>query len=276
MAAENVLGIIGCVVLADELSYVLSRDRDLYRTFIVENEAGRVLQDKLALHQVDSEMLTPDELERARSQDRYSVLIWVNPAGPHDNQAELRAMVKGAAENLNGSVGLCLCFYGLCHNSLWKIDQLGEEVGVPMMLLTDLRGEPVDDCFGANIGGKGEYLDAIVDKRGTIFVSPGYAENWQMRQSKKSIENIVEQVENMRYVFQRMEHSRVMRLDNGLGEKDKFESRVEAFAKIFDMEVASKECGLWVFEHTYSLAKKKLARMRPLTLAPLKTKEAVF
>ncbi len=275
MAAENVLGIIGCIVLADELSFILSRDRDLYRTFIIENEAGMVLRDKLALHQVDAEILTLDELERARSQDRYSVLIWMNPAGPHDNQAELRATVKGAAENLNGSVGLCLCFYGLCRNSLWNIDRLGEEVGVPMMILTDLRGEPVDDCFGANMGGKKEYLDAIVKNRGTIFVSPGYAENWHRRQIKKPLEKIIEQVENMRFVFEHMEYSKVMRLENGLGDTEEFRTRVEAFARIFDFDVLSKDCGLGVFEHTYSLAKKKLAMMRPLTLAPLRTKEAV-
>jgi len=276
MAADNVLGIIGCVVLADELSYVLSRDRDLYRTFIVENEAGLVLRDKLAWHQVDAEMLTLDELDRARSQDRYSVLIWINPAGPHDNQSELRGLVKKAAQDLLGSVGLCLCFYGLCRNSLWRIDQLGEEVGVPMMILTDPWGEPVDDCFGANMGGKKKYLDAIVNNRGTIFVSPGYAENWQRRQSVKPLEKIIEQVENMRFVFERMEYSRVMKLENGLGDRSKFDSRVEAFAKIFDFSVVSRECGLGVFENTYSLAKKKLAKMRPLTLAPTRTKEVVL
>jgi hypothetical protein len=28
------------------------------------------------------------------------------------------------------------------------------------------------------MGGKKDYLDAIIHHRGTIFVSPGYAENW--------------------------------------------------------------------------------------------------
>jgi hypothetical protein len=276
MAADNVLGIIGCVVLADELSYVLSRDRDLHRTFILENEAGLILQDKLARRQVDAEMVTLDDLERARSQDRYSVLIWMNPAGSHGHQSELRSLVKRAAESLNGSVGICLCFYGLCRNSLWKIDRMGEEVGIPMMILTDLKGEPVDDCFGANIGGKKEDLDIIARNRGTIFVSPGYAENWQRRQSGKPLDRIIEQVENMRLVFEQTEYSKVMMLDNGLGERDEFEGRVEAFAKIFDLRIASRECGFGVFEHTYSLSKKKLAMLRPLSLAPLKNKVTVL
>lgn len=275
MAAENVLGIIGCIVLADELSYVLSRDRDLYKTFIVENEAGEVLQEKLARRQVEAELLGLDDLGRARHQDRYSVLIWMNPAGPHDNQEELRALVKGAAECLSGSVGMCLCFYGLCRNSLWKIERMGEEVGVPMMLLTDLRGEAVDDCFGANVGGKKEYLDAIVNNRGTIFVSPGYAENWKRRQSKKTIDKVMEQIENLSFIFHRMEYTKVMKLENGLGDVAKFEERVDAFARIFELQVMAMECGLGVFEHTYSLAKMKMAMMRPMTLAPSKNRESV-
>lgn len=276
MAADNVLGIIGCVVLADELSHVLSRDEDLHRVFILENDAGVILKDKLARYQVDAELVTLGDLERARSQDRYSVLIWMNPAGPHDDQAELRAQVRHAAERLSGSVGMCLCFYGLCRNSLWKIERMGEEAGVPMMILTDPKGHPVDDCFGANLGGKKEYLDAIVDHRGTIFVTPGYAENWQRRQNKKPIDKIVEQVENTRFVFERMGYSKIMRLENGLGDSKKFEGRVGAFARMFDLEVLSKQCRLWVFEHSYSLAKTRLAMMRPLTLAPPRIREAVL
>lgn len=261
------LGIVGCVVLADELSYVLSRDRDLHRTFIVENDAGLVLRDKMARRETDCEMVAVDDLERVRSQNLFSVLAWMNPAGPHDDRAELRAVVRSAAENLSSSIGLCLCFYGLCRNSLWMIDQLAEEVGVPMMVLTDVRGEQVDDCFGANIGGRKEYLDAIIDNRGTIFVSPGYAENWHRRQSRKSVDRIVEQVENLRFIFEHLEYSRIMKLENGLGDRGKFEDRINAFARMFDLDVVARKCGLEVFEHTYSLAKEKLAMMAPLPLA---------
>ena len=86
-----------------------------------------------------------------------------------------------------------------------------------MMILSDQDGKDVDDCFGANMGGKKAYLDSIRQNRGTIIVSPGYAENWQRRQSQKGLATIIEQVENMRFVFERMEYSTVVRLENGLG-----------------------------------------------------------
>jgi hypothetical protein len=258
MASENVLGVVGCTVLLDELSHVLSQDSDLGRVCIIDNEGGRLLHQKLSERGVGSELLLPGELEQTAFSERFSVLAIINPAGPHDNQSELRGLVKEAAVKIAPYSGLCLCFYGLCRNALWKIDRLGEEVGAPMMILTDTEGKEVDDCFGANIGGKKAYLDAIVHHRGTIFVSPGYAENWQRRQSQKDFPKMIEQVENMRFVFERMGYRTVMKLENGLGDQERFNERVSGFAKIFDMSVASKECGLTVFEHSYALAKSKL------------------
>ena len=85
MGVGNVLGVIGCVVLADELGYVLSRDRDLSRVFIVDNEGGRILKGKLARQQIEAELINPTEMDRASKQDRFTALIWMNPAGPHDN-----------------------------------------------------------------------------------------------------------------------------------------------------------------------------------------------
>jgi hypothetical protein len=176
MAPGNVLSIIGCTVLTDELSYVLTRDQDIEKVYIIESEGGRLFQKKLAAQGVGSEMLPAVDLDAMKSNDGYTILVDIHPAGPHDNQNELREMVKEAAIRLAPHAGFCLCFYGLCRNALWKIDKLGNEVGLPMMILTDVEGKDVDDCFGANIGGKKPYLDAIVNNRGTIFVSPGYAE----------------------------------------------------------------------------------------------------
>lgn len=265
MAAENVLGVIGCIVLADELSYVLSRDRDLYRTFIVDNREGEVLQDKLARREIEAEMLDQEDLERVRAQDRYSVIIWMNPAEPRGT-GKLRDIVRVAAESLSGSVGLCLCFYGACGNKLCNIDQMGDEVGTPMMIITDLRGEEVDDCFCANIGGRREYLDALADRRDTLFVTSGYVEALRRRRGGPFD---LGRAEDAPPVLWRTGCSTVTRLENGLEEMDEYEERVDILAKFLDLKVLSMPCGLGVFEHSYSLAKKKLAMMRPLTLAPL-------
>lgn len=269
MAVGNVLGIVGCVVLADELAHVISKDRDIYHVFVVDNEAGAILKDKLHRYAIEPEMVALDALERASLQDHYSVLISMNQAGPHDDQQELRRIVERAVMPLVDHAGLCLCFYGLCRNSLWKIDRMGEEMGVPMMILTDTEGREVDDCFGANLGGKREYLEAICKNRGTLFVSPGYAENWQRRQSKKDFPKIIEQVENMRAIFELMGYDRIMKLDNGLGDPQEFNERIAGFAKIFDMSVKERSCSLGVFENSYSLAKARLIDLRPRSLVPM-------
>jgi hypothetical protein len=100
--------------------------------------------------------------------------------------------VENGVVALRDKVGMCLRSYGRCRNALWKIHKMGVKTGVPIMILTYLQGKDVDDCFGANMGGKKEYLDAIIHHRGTIFVSPGYAENWSWRQSQKPIDKTIE------------------------------------------------------------------------------------
>ena len=264
MAAGNVLGVVGCIVLADELSYVLSRDRDLYRTFIVDNEEGVILQGKLARREIEAEILEPDDLERARAQDRYSVLIWMNPVEPQ-RAGELREVVRSAAEQLSGSVGLCFCFYGLCRNMLANIDQMGEEVNMPMMIITDLRGEEVDDCICANMGGRREYRDALSGHQDTLFVTSGYIENLDRRGIRPFDPGRPEETP----VLWRTGCSSVTMLENDLVEKNEYGERVDALAKVLELRTHAMPCGLGVFEHSYSLAKKKLAMMRPLTLAPL-------
>lgn len=63
-SSVDVLGIVGCVVLADELTYVLSLDRELHGTFVVVNEAGRTLMKKLARGNHDAELVPLEGLDK--------------------------------------------------------------------------------------------------------------------------------------------------------------------------------------------------------------------
>jgi hypothetical protein len=69
---------------------------------------------------------------------------------------------------------------------------------------------------------------------------------------------IMEEVERMRFIFERTGYSKVMMLHNGLGDQVKFDERVHSFAKIFEFQVLDRDCQLEVFEHSYADAKKTL------------------
>ncbi len=270
MERGKVLGVVGCVVLKDELAYVLSQDHDLKDIYLVNEEEGPYVAKEWVhlLPEKRIHLIEMEEMNKPGEKGSYSTLIWMKPAGPHDNAEELRGLVKSAALNIKDHVSYLLLFFGLCRNSLWHSERMGKEIGKPLMILVDAEGKEVDDCFGANFGGKKAYLEGIKKNRGTIFITPGYAENWTRRQEKKSLDKVVEQVENLRFVFERMDYHRVLKLDNGLGDPLKFNDRVKGFAKIFNFTIDSRPCPLEVFTHSYDLAKQRLMEGEPMHLTP--------
>jgi len=256
----RVLGVVCCLVLADELVHVLSRDPEIKQTFVFQGEEGAIFEKKFRAAQNTSEifLVSKDDLSRVNGSPGLKALVRTLPAGPHSNSVELRATIEGAVDEIKDHCDSIFLFYGLCRNSLYKTERIADRIGKPVTILTDLEGHPVDDCFGANIGGKRPYLDAIKQHHGTIFVFPGYAENWYRRQGKKDLVMIMEEVERMRFIFEHTGYDKVMMLQNGLGDTQKFDERVHGFAQIFDFQVLDRECHLDVFEHSYEEAKKAL------------------
>jgi hypothetical protein len=256
------LGVVCCLVLADELVHVVSRDDEVARVLVVKGEEGEVLERKLRENPRTFDMAMVDQVKLLRldGDEGLTVLVRVLPAGPHNNSGELRAAIEGAVDEICERCDSIFLFYGLCRNSLYKTERIADRIGKPVSLLVDTEGHTVDDCFGASIGGKRPYLNAIKENHGTIFVFPGYAENWYRRQGKKDLVKVVEQVEQMRFVFERTGYDRVMMLQNGLGDQDKFSERVNGFARMFDFQVLDRKCSLDVFEHSYAEAKKALDR----------------
>jgi hypothetical protein len=254
------LGVVCCLVLADELVHVISSDDEVTRVLVVKGEEGEILERKLrdGPRSFDVAMVDQAKLLRMDGDEGLTVLIRTLPAGPHNNSGELRATIEGAVDEISDRCDSIFLFYGLCRNSLYKTERIADRIGKPVNLLIDAEGHPVDDCFGANIGGRRPYLEAIKENHGTIFVFPGYAENWHRRQGKKDLVKVVEQVEQMRFVFERTGYDRVMMLENGLGDHDMFSERVNGFARMFNFQVMDRQCRLDVFEHSYAEAKKAL------------------
>lgn len=254
------LGVVCCLVLADELVHVISSDPEVTRALVVNGEEGSILEGKLRERSPPYELTMVDQVKLLRldRDEGLTLLVRVLPAGPHGNSGDLRAAIEGAVDEIVGKCDSIFLFYGLCRNSLYKTERIADRVSKPVSLLVDLDGHPVDDCFGANIGGKRQYLETIKQNHGTIFVFPGYAENWHRRQSKKDLVKVVEQVEQMRFVFERTGYNKVMMLENGLGDHDKFSHRINGFAQMFDFQILERQCRLDVFEHSYAEAKKAL------------------
>ncbi len=265
MALGNVLSIVGCVVLADELSYILSRDKDLSRAFIIDNDEGRLLSGMLKKQDIETEIIDPGEMHRASIQDRFSVLIWLNDASSCKNALDQRKKVNFSIANMAEHSGLCLCFYGRCNGAFDRLDDLEEDVRVPLMVLTDVAGDVVDDCMAANMGGQAEYRKTLSRNPDTFFLTPGFVEDWYKAHEHLGRRRMSQCA---RSLLQENGYSEIIKLDNGLGDSERVEEHLGLFSRCESIRVINRLCGLSVFENTYSIAKKMLAEMRPRTLAP--------
>jgi hypothetical protein len=131
-----------------------------------------------------------------------------------------------------------------------------EESEVPINYLTDGCGEIVDDCLAAIMGGKATYLEHLKKNKGTIFATTGYVETWKNRSQAMEIESLVQWVTELKNLFDMLGYDRVLILDDGLGDRDIFESDIRKFSQTFGLQLAREECSSFIFEQSYDEAKE--------------------
>ena len=257
MERGRALAIVGCTVLQEELFHVLRRDPEIDRIVLVERDEGVKVQPRL------ESALPGKHIVLVKAQDLalvahggFSIYLVLKTTSLHRDPEELRREVIETAQVLKPYVSSMLLFYGLCRNALRKMRKVSEEVGLPIMILTDPEGFEVDDCFGAVLGGKKKYLEHIKANHGTLFLTTGYAEHWSGKLGSKDMISALQAYEDLRFVFERCGYNKVLRLDTGLGDDKKFQKQVDMLVRTFDMKLEKKECDLSVFEHSYALAKQ--------------------
>lgn len=68
------------------------------------------------------------------------------------------------------------------------------------------------------------------------------------------------QIENYQMLFKTLGYTKVMMLDDGLGDREEFRRRVHVFASIFGFGIESTRCDMTLFERSYDMAKAKIPR----------------
>ncbi len=265
MKSERILGIISCYSLSDQILHLIERDEEIDQLLIINNPEGLRFFRKLGERSVatSARLIAEDQLPLRRTRG-FSVILWFNPAELHNNPADLQHSQSQALSKLSTHVDSVLFCYGLCRSSEQRIMDLMKHALVAVTFLTDYAGEIVDDCFAAILGGKRDYLECIKKHKGTLFASTGYAETWREKYREMDVESIVREVEGLKHMFDSLGYCQVLVLDDGLGDREKFEQDIQVFARVFDLELAMRRCGSKVFERSYDLAKLKIERRRVL------------
>jgi len=243
MNDEGRLAIVGCPVLEDEIIYLLSNDRELKDVFVVEDEHSRNLIRKLDPVRPGTRRIKESQVNDLPPSEGRSVLVWMKSMGLHEEPKELGAEVARTVKILDGSCSAILLFYGLCGNAFKNMNILFEDVQTPVLILTDEKGQIVDDCIAVPLGGTEGYYRLLKRYAGVFYMTPAWAENWPDLIKKMEITRGTEMtnLDMLKMLFEMAGYNRVLRINTGLGDTENFHAHVREFSQEFNFKEVDLE-----------------------------------
>ncbi|MDW5562341.1 MAG: DUF1638 domain-containing protein [Methanomassiliicoccus sp.] len=258
------MGVIGCTVLSNELTYLVARDPDVHTVVVVDNDEGRKLLIKLRRARA-CESLEPIMVDRLGSRwyDDDELLIWVNPSDMHNSQERMRNTMTAEIMLMSESVDCILLLYGQCRCQTLDIAALEEETEVPILYLVDHNNVVVDDCISAIMGSSERYLRTMMEFKGAFFITPGYVDGYTPKMESDDLVGLMDEIERMTIAFEAMGNPSLIKLDNQIEGGKEYHDMIDMFARTFGLEVHTIPCDLSVFDDSYDWAKNVMrARTR--------------
>ena len=195
-----VLSIIACGMLEDELAYVLSGDKELAQLILVENREHFGLQRKLeslgclpTIIPIDRvpEILIREHLpaifscfdfikkfRKNKNEPKVTVVANMMRRGLHADVEMVKMEVYGKIMEMSRFSDRILIFYGTCGHSLSNLEKDFKSLGCQLYFLKDEKGEIVEDCISAALGGNDVYGRTLCDSGGSFYLTPMWASNW--------------------------------------------------------------------------------------------------
>jgi hypothetical protein len=264
MTKNGILGIIGCPILEDEIVYAVKADRELSEVYVVEDENSRNLVRKLK-ERVPGVRTTLIGLEDMSSLEPsgFGIAVLMKPMALHEDPKQLRVEVEKAIEAFAPNCSSVLLFYGLCGNAFKDMPSLFAER--PLTILTDLQGNPVDDCIATVLGGTDGYYKLLKRYPGVFYLTPAWAENWRELIEKMEITRGIEKgdLSMLKWMFDAAGYKRALKIQTGHADDEAFEHQVQDFIHVFNFEKVELEKE-WItmeaVDHAYGNAKGRMDR----------------
>ena len=140
-----------------------------------------------------------------------------------------------------------LIFYGTCGHSLGNIEKHFEGLGCQLNFLKDDKGEIVEDCISAALGGNDAYAKTMSKGAGTFYLTPMWASGW-----KEFPKEIIS--EHDRNYLKR--YRRIAKINTGLPHGPDFDENVRDFARFFNLKIVELQGSKKIAEQSYMEAKK--------------------
>jgi hypothetical protein len=264
MSVCKVLGIVGCQVLEDEMAYIVTSDQEVGHILVIDGTEERTLANKIQRLAPDREVSCFDETFDLKafqlpSSAEMTVVLWLKPISLHQSPPLLREEVMKVVGKLEGIVQSVLIFYGECGSAFRNISLLAEKTRVPITMLKDKDGSPIDDCYGTVLGGREEYRQFLIRQPGPAYIlNSMWAANWRHFMQEIQILRDPNDIEEAKEVFKFMDYKTIVGLNTGLVDQAEFERQLDEFAGIFGLQKESRRCSLHVVDSSYQEAKARL------------------
>ncbi len=278
-----ILSIIACGMLEDELAYVLSSDRELAQLILVENNEHFGLQRKLkslgclpTLIPLDR---VPEILIRENNQSfpailkplccinfikkirhkleneqksKVTVVANMLKRGLHADVEKVRVEVYKKIIEMSRFSDRILIFYGTCGHSLANLQKDFESLGCQLYFLKDEKGETVEDCISAALGGNDVYVRALAncEGAGTFYLTPMWASNWEEKQNDNAILTSESDSKFLKL------YGRAAKINTGLLYEPDFDKNARDFARFFNLKIIELQGSKKLVEKSYQNAKK--------------------
>jgi len=265
MIGGQVLGIVGCPILEDELVHAVRSDTGISRLIVVRSEDSDNLVRKLLALKVHPplEVIEADEVPSVTA-DGFAILVMMKPMALHEDPEKLRSEVLATAGLMAPVCRSILLFYGLCGNAFRDVSSISAAVGRPVTLISDDQERPVDDCIAAVLGGTDGYLRLLKRYPGVFYLTPGWAENWRTLMTKMELTRGVDgnDLGTVKWLFDLAGYKLALKIQTGLGDQDGFDDRIDEFIQVFGFqrkELESELITLECIERSYAEAKSRLS-----------------
>jgi len=248
-----VLGILTCEILELEFAYLLSKDLDLARITVLEDDRSMRLIGALQSNGTENLRRVSDLATFSPSSaGRLEILINVLELALHNRKKTLQQGLVEAARDMGPHVDALVLGYGLCGKALEKPDELLSETGVPIFIPMD-GDHPVDDCVGLIIGGREKYYQELCEVAGTFFMIPGWTYHWR-RMFEREFGNI--SLDIAKRLFAHYERS--LLISTPVMGRDEMRQNAGEFDKLFGFRSDAREGTLRVLNQTWREAKEFL------------------
>ncbi|MCL2031917.1 MAG: DUF1638 domain-containing protein [Methanomassiliicoccaceae archaeon] len=266
---RGTIGIIGCPILEDEITYALLNEKEEKNVFIVDTLPARTLKKKLERKGIPFSVI--DEWDFNNGYDGidrdngFNIVIFMNKLGLHAEPKVLRQTIEDQLRFYQNRFDAIALYYGMCGNGGWDVSKWASEtLSVPVFVFRDEKEDVCDDCIGVAVGGHSRYCDLVRKHTGMLFVTPAIAENWSEFSGELDITKGFEimDIHDLKGVFEFYGYKNAVKIDTGIGiqgeELDRGCKRLSETTGLEFITVAPGTVRIYPTERIYRDAKNAL------------------